>query len=144
MGTFDRTVKFAQSLDLDAAQFTILTPLPKTPLMDKLQSEHRIFNFDWAKYDFRTCVFSPRNMTKEELVAGCRYARKQFYSISSIVRRLPPITSPSRLVVYLILNFAYRAFGTRARLRVGEVSVGKADEATAGSKFAVLTSVDSA
>ncbi len=41
---FRRTVRFAQRIKLDLAQFTVLTPLPGTPLRDELSKAQRIID----------------------------------------------------------------------------------------------------
>ena len=106
---FKRTVDFAKRIKLDLAQFTVLTPLPGTRLMEKLEREGRIIERNWARYDFGTPVFKPLRMSStEELIKGKEWARREFYSWSSILRRLPPLTDWSRLLIYIISNIAYR------------------------------------
>ena len=86
---FRRTVEFIKRIKLDIAQFTVLTPLPGTPLMTELNEKGRIVEEDWSKYDFRTAVFKPLGMSAEELVRGKEWAWQEFYSWSSILRRAP-------------------------------------------------------
>ena len=105
---FERTVDFAKRIRLDLAQFTVLTPLPGTPLMAKLKEEGRIVEENWSRYDFGTAVFEPRRMSTEELVKGKEWAWREFYSWSSILRRIPPLTDWKRFILYGISNMAYR------------------------------------
>jgi len=105
---FKRTVDFAKHIRLDLAQFTVLTPLPGTRLMRKLKEEGRIIEKNWARYDFGTPVFKPLRMSVEELIKGEEWAWQEFYSWSSILRRLPPLSDWSRLLIYGISNIAYR------------------------------------
>jgi len=106
---FKRTVDFAKRIKLDLAQFTVLTPLPGTRLMKKLEEEGRIIERNWARYGFGTAVFKPLNMSSdEELTRGKEWARREFYSWSSILRRLPPLTDLSRFIIYVTSNIAYR------------------------------------
>ena len=105
---FKRTVEFAQRIRLDAAQFTVLTPLPGTSLMEELKGKGRIVEEDWSRYDFRTAVFRPLRMSAEELTRGKEWAWRKFYSPSSIVRRAPPLSDWQRFLVYGISNMAYR------------------------------------
>jgi hypothetical protein len=66
-----------------------LTPFPGTPIFRKLEQEGRILTHDWSKYNARTdVVFRPRQMTPDQLQAGVEWVTKQFYSLSSISRRL--------------------------------------------------------
>jgi len=107
---FRRTVEFIKRIKLDIAQFAVLTPLPGTPLMTKLNEEGRIIEKDWSKYDFRTAVFKPLGMSAEELVRGKEWVWQEFYSWSSILRRSPFINNWSRFLVYWLSNMGYRIF----------------------------------
>ena len=105
---FKRTVDFAKRIKLDLAQFAVLTPLPGTRLMEKLKKEGRIVEKDWSMYDFGTPVFKPSKMSVEDLMKGEEWALRKFYSWSSILGRLPPLSDWSRLILYLVSNIAYR------------------------------------
>jgi len=105
---FKRTLDFVNHIGLDLAQFTVLTPLPGTRLMAKLKQERRIIEKNWARYDFGTVVFKPLKMSAEELIKGEQWAWYEFYSWSSILRRLPPLTDWARFLIYGISNIAYR------------------------------------
>ena len=105
---FKRTVEFAQDIGLDLAQFTVLTPLPGTLLMEELKKKERIREENWARYDFRTAVFEPLEMSAQELIRGKEWAWKKFYSCSSILRRAPSLVDRQRSLVYGIANLAYR------------------------------------
>ncbi len=99
---FEKTLKFAQELRLDAATFHLLTPLPGTKLYEKLEKENRIVERDWSKYDLSTVVFEPKQMTREELQEGVRWATQEFYSLFSITKRLfpPPFKALPHMVAY--------------------------------------------
>ena len=112
---FERTVDFTKRIRLDLAQFTVLTPLPGTPLMAKLKEEGRIVEENWSRYDFGTAVFEPRRMSTEELVKGKEWAWREFYSWSSILRRIPPLTDWKRFILYGISNMAYRIHWSEPR-----------------------------
>ena len=112
---FERTVDFVKRIRLDLAQFTVLTPLPGTPLMAKLKEEGRIVEENWSRYDFGTAVFEPRRMSTEELVKGKEWAWREFYSWSSILRRIPPLTDWKRFILYGISNMAYRIHWSEPR-----------------------------
>lgn len=105
---FKRTVEFAQKIRLDVAQFTVLTPLPGTSLMEELKAKGRIVEEDWSRYDFRSCVFKPLRMSAEEVTRGKEWAWQEFYSWSSILRRAPSLNGWQRFLVYVISNMAYR------------------------------------
>jgi anaerobic magnesium-protoporphyrin IX monomethyl ester cyclase len=52
--TIQETIRFATSLDLDFAKFTINIPLPGTPQFDEWEREGVIKTRDWTKYTFHT------------------------------------------------------------------------------------------
>ena len=71
---FQRTMEFILDARIDAAQLTILTPLPGTRLYDKLRSEGRLlytnYPSDWKHYDLFEAVFRPKHMSPDELEEG--------------------------------------------------------------------------
>ena len=86
---FERTLAFLEQAGVDVASIGSLTPFPGTPIFRKLEEEGRILSHDWSKYNARTdVVFRPRRMTPDQLQAGVEWVTKQFYSLSSISRRL--------------------------------------------------------
>lgn len=85
---FARTVSFAERVKLAAAQFTVLTPFPGTPIHDQLQAEGRIMTGDWSQYTMGNVVYAPKHMTASQLAAGRNYAYRRFYSLRSMARRL--------------------------------------------------------
>jgi len=64
---FDYAEEKIAGLGLDSARFAVLTPYPGTPLFKKLDIEGRILTRDWSKYNRKTVVFQPKNMSSEEL-----------------------------------------------------------------------------
>lgn len=69
---FDRTMSWLMH-HLDTVIYTnfhILTPLPGTVVYKRLNSEKRIFDFDWRHYDTKHLVFEPRGMTADALRNG--------------------------------------------------------------------------
>ncbi len=79
---FQRTVDFIIEHNIDAAQFHILTPLPGTRLYTTLEQEGRIIDRDWAKYHTGEVVFTPKNMTVDELQEGFLWAFRQTSNLS--------------------------------------------------------------
>jgi len=84
---FEYTLDSIDELGLDSARFAILTPYPGTPLYKKFEGEGRILTHDWSKYNRKTVVFEPKNMSKEELQSGFHKVTKSFNSIHNIVFR---------------------------------------------------------
>jgi len=107
-GIFEETLDFLEAAGVQNATFNILTPYPGTRLYERLKAEGRILTHDWSKYNGRAdVVFEPRQMSRETLQAGYRYANRRFYSGRSIYRRLSQ--SPVGWWWTLPLNLAYAA-----------------------------------
>jgi len=103
---FERTAEFADRARIDLPQYSILTPLPGTPLYAEMEAEGRIIDRDWSHYDGGHVVFSPRGTTPERLAKGLRDALQHSYSRFGIVRRLFGISG--RLPAMVTLNLAFR------------------------------------
>ncbi|MGB9662582.1 MAG: B12-binding domain-containing radical SAM protein [Moorellaceae bacterium] len=119
---FERTVKFAQDNRLEAAQFGILTPFPGTPLREQLEREGRIINNDWAEYTISKVVFQPKRMSPETLQKGFNWAWQEFYSLSSISRRLGLVKKHAPILWALNLNIRKRFNHFMERLRQAGLS----------------------
>lgn len=75
-------------LGLDLARFSILTPVPHSPLFEKLRREGRILTEDWENYTQDRVVFAPKNMTPERLYEIYRTVWKETYRMGSVMRRV--------------------------------------------------------
>ena len=85
-GVFDRTLTLLDELEIDMVQVSVLTPLPGTPWHDRVAD--RIFDRDWANYDYHRVVFEPRGMTAAQLQIGHDWVTSEFYKPWRIARRL--------------------------------------------------------
>ena len=74
-----RLVDFLLEIDLDLAEFTVLTPFPHTKAYDDLIQQDRIFSFDWNAYSADKVVYHPRHMTAGTLQKMLEYAWNTFY-----------------------------------------------------------------
>jgi radical SAM superfamily enzyme YgiQ (UPF0313 family) len=74
-----RLIDFLLEIDLDLAEFTVLTPFPHTRAYEDLKRQNRIFSYDWNDYTADKTVFYPRNMTPEKLDEMLLYAWDAFY-----------------------------------------------------------------
>ena len=72
-------IDFLLEVNLDLAEFTILTPFPHTRAFDDLKQEGRILSYDWNDYTCDRVVFQPKNMTPERLRELYDYAWETFY-----------------------------------------------------------------
>ena len=75
-----RFVEFLMEIELDMAEFTILTPFPHSPVRAKLEEEGRILSNDWSRYTADRVVFQPKRMTARVLQAMYDYAWDTFYA----------------------------------------------------------------
>ncbi len=78
-----RLVDFLLDIDLDLAEFTILTPFPHTRTWKQLEEEGRIIDRDWSHYNASNVVFRPAQMTPEKLQELYQEAWKTFYAKES-------------------------------------------------------------
>lgn len=76
---FKRMVDFLLEMEVEIAEFTILTPFPNVGLFKRLQKSGRIIHTDWAKYNTANAVFRPKLMTPEQLEEGYRWSWETFY-----------------------------------------------------------------
>lgn len=91
--SFAETADFARSQRLCIANFNPLTPIPGSPLYERLRCEGRLLHEHWwldPDYRYGRAIFRPRGMTPEELEKGCMEARLGFYSRWSMAARLLP------------------------------------------------------
>lgn len=104
-GIFEKTVEFAVKAKLEICYFSILTPFPGTGLYEKLNSEGRIIDRDWSRYNTNNVVFKPKAMSPERLLYGYYDALKEFHSYSSICKRLWGTTSKWNFFLPMNLGF---------------------------------------
>ena len=74
-----RWMDFLLEIELDMAEFTILTPFVHTRTFDDLHKEGRIFSYDWNDYTCGKVVFQPKMMTPEKLQEMYYYCWDRFY-----------------------------------------------------------------
>ena len=102
---FDETVQFLIKNKVSTVSFNILTPYPGTKVYDDMKRENRLTTTDWRYYDHNTVVFKPINMTALELQTGKVRARKKFYTIWSVLKRLPGnMYNP---IIYIATNIGH-------------------------------------
>ena len=74
-----RLIDFLLEIELDLAEFTVLTPFPKTKAFGELQAQNRILTYDWDAYSADQVVFQPKNMSPDKLQELLEYAWNTFY-----------------------------------------------------------------
>jgi len=78
-----RLIDFLLEIDLDLAEFTVLTPFPHTRVYEDLKEQNRIFSFDWNDYTADKVVYHPKQMMPGKLEELLQYAWDTFYAHES-------------------------------------------------------------
>ncbi len=78
-----RLVDFLLEIELDLAEFTVLTPFPHTKAYAELSRQNRILSHDWNDYSADKVVFQPKKMRVEKLQEMLDYAWNTFYQKES-------------------------------------------------------------
>lgn len=60
-------IDFLLEIELDMAEFTVLTPFPHTKAYDDLKQQDRIFSYDWNDYSADKVVYYPKHMSPDKL-----------------------------------------------------------------------------
>ena len=75
-----RLIDFLLEIELDTAEFTVLTPFPHTKAYEDLKQQDRIFSYNWDDYTADKVVYHPRHMSAERLQELFYYAWDAFYA----------------------------------------------------------------
>lgn len=78
---FDEQFEFIQASGIATLSISILTPLPTTPLYDRLRAEGRI---DFSDPEL---IYTPKQMTREQLKAGFRELLNRVYDVEAYFKR---------------------------------------------------------
>ncbi|MEM1563079.1 MAG: radical SAM protein [Candidatus Bathyarchaeia archaeon] len=77
--TAEQTITFAKKLDLDYAQFSILTPYPGTPIYEYAKENGMLLTSDWSKFNAVEPVMKLKNLTIKQLQSLFEKAYLTFY-----------------------------------------------------------------
>ncbi len=77
--TIHRLIDFLLEIELDLAEFTILTPFPHTRAFTDLKRQGRILSSDWNDYTCDKVVFQPKHLSPERLQELYAQAWETFY-----------------------------------------------------------------
>lgn len=108
-----RLIDFLFEIDLDIAEFTVLTPFPHSPIREQLEREGRILSNDWLDYTADKVVFQPRHMSPEKLEELFHYAWDTFYADRPYEARMGDLFM--KVIEREMLDGTYRRHDTRAR-----------------------------
>ena len=75
-----RLVDFVMEIDVDMAEFTVLTPFPGSRAWDDLEAQGRILSRDWNEYTADRVVFRPDGLSPDRLQELYNLAWETFYA----------------------------------------------------------------
>jgi radical SAM superfamily enzyme YgiQ (UPF0313 family) len=102
-GAFAATLRFLERHKVPAAYFNILTPVKGTPLYDRMKADGRITNLaDIDRWPGQNCYIRPPYGTPDALERNIQNAYRQFYSLRSMLARLPMPTTQSNIASWII------------------------------------------
>ncbi|MDI6759277.1 MAG: radical SAM protein [Candidatus Brocadiaceae bacterium] len=88
---FKRMTDFTLEAGMDILTFGVYTPMPMTSSFQRLMQEGRIFRNrfpkDWYYYNSNHLVFTPRDMTIDDLIEGLEYVYENLYSREALKAR---------------------------------------------------------
>ncbi len=108
-----RLVDFLMEIELDVAEFTIMTPFPQSPVRRQMEREGRIFSNDWSQYTADKVVFQPKQMTPEKLQEMYYYAWDTFNAESGHQLKMGKLFE--RVIRREIEDGTYRRYEPRRR-----------------------------
>jgi len=77
--TIKETIKFAKNLNLDYAQFSILTPYPGTPIFDYAKKNNMLLTENWSRYTAIEPIIKIKEVSEKEIKALLKEAYITFY-----------------------------------------------------------------
>jgi radical SAM superfamily enzyme YgiQ (UPF0313 family) len=85
---FEQTRDFIMDNAISVPRIHIVTPVPGTPLYDRMKAEGRILSQEFGRYSGGNVVFQPRHLDPAELQAGYWNLYEQLFSWRSIWHRI--------------------------------------------------------
>jgi radical SAM superfamily enzyme YgiQ (UPF0313 family) len=76
-------IDFLLDIELDLAEFTVLTPFPHTKAYKELEQQNRILSKDWNEFSADKVVYQPKQMSPERLQELLDLAWSRFYGDES-------------------------------------------------------------
>lgn len=82
-----KTIELLLSWDVHCIAIWIMTPLPGTELYQELETQGRILDRNWAKYDCNHVVFQPNNFTQVALYDFFWSTYRRLHTVPAIIRK---------------------------------------------------------
>ncbi len=88
--TMEETINFSLKLDPDIAHFTIVNPLPGSPLFEEIKRKGKFLITDWNLYGYTRgkCYFELGEVKKELVEKMWRQAYRRFYLRPKTIKRI--------------------------------------------------------
>jgi radical SAM superfamily enzyme YgiQ (UPF0313 family) len=77
--TINETIRFAKTLNLDYAEFSILTPYPGTPIYEHAKKNNLLLTEDWSKYTGLEPIIKIEGVSSSKLKSLLQRAYLTFY-----------------------------------------------------------------
>jgi len=106
-------IDFLMDIQLDLAEFTILTPFPKSPIRKTYKKQNRILSNDWIKYTCDNVVFQPKKMSSDTLLKLHDYAWDTFYADGGYQTKMGELFF--KVMKREILDGTYRKYNPRKK-----------------------------
>jgi radical SAM superfamily enzyme YgiQ (UPF0313 family) len=114
-----RLIDFLLEVNLDLAEFTVLTPFRHTKVWDDMERDNRIIDRNWNNYNAGKVVFQPLHMTPERLQELYHYAWEKFYQHETQEQKM------FKLIMRVIEKERQQGTYQPARRDLAKVSFGK-------------------
>lgn len=85
---FQRTYDFLVENEISVPRIHILTPVPGTPLYDRMSRDGRILSEEFGRYSGGQVIFRPRNIDPRTLQEGYWRLYERLFSPAGILRRV--------------------------------------------------------
>ncbi len=103
VGVFRETLRFLQDEKVPVAYFNILTPHKGTPLYARMERESRIIDaYHIGRWPGLICYIKPKYCSPEDLEEHTKNIHREFYRISSMLKRLPPPFTPGNIASWIV------------------------------------------
>ncbi len=88
LSVFQRTYDFIIDNEISVPRIHILTPVPGTPLYEKMQREGRMVSKEFGRYSGGQVVFQPRNIEPQALQEGYWKLYESLFTARGIFKRV--------------------------------------------------------
>jgi radical SAM superfamily enzyme YgiQ (UPF0313 family) len=116
-----RLFDFLQEVELDLAEFTVLTPFPHTRAFTDLQQEGRILSYNWNDYTCDKVIFRPKHMSPERLQELYDESWETFYREKPQSYRMFELFK--RVIAKEMADGTFRRWQTKADRKFGRVGM---------------------